>query len=95
MEHLVLFQAAKALEAENISSAVKQAATQRQHDEDPYSPNFRAETKTVTGEKAEKIADKPRPLTGDAEWDAVELAETDPMREPFDDAFVADFLKGA
>ncbi|MCZ6868115.1 MAG: hypothetical protein O7G84_01265 [Gammaproteobacteria bacterium] len=95
MEHMVLFQAAKALETENISAAAKQSETQRHHDNDPYSPNFRPDTKTVVGEEAEKVADKPLPLTGDAEWDEVELAETDPMREPFDDAFVADFLKGA
>lgn len=95
MEHLVIFQAAKAIEAENISAAVKRAGTQHHREDDPYSPNFRAKTKTVTGEEAEKIADKPLPLTGNKEWDAVELAETDPMREPFDDAMVADFLKGA
>ena len=37
------------------------------------------EVETVTGEEAERIADVPH-LTGDAEWDAVELAETDPTR---------------
>lgn len=39
--------------------------------------------KTVTGEEAEAIADKPR-YTGDPEWDRIEREETDPFREPFD-----------
>jgi hypothetical protein len=34
-----------------------------------------------TDEVAVSIADTPH-LTGDPEWDAIELAETDPMREP-------------
>ena len=37
------------------------------------------EVETVTGKDAERIADVPH-LTGDPEWDAVELAETDPTR---------------
>lgn len=87
-----MFQAAKSLEAEEIAASVR--GTRQQHEDSPYHPNFRPETKTVLGEEAEKVADTAREPTGDDEWDAVELAETDPMREPFDDAFVADFLKG-
>ena len=49
---------------------------------DPSKP-FKSNVRIVTGPEAEKIADKPF-LTGDPEWDAVELAETDPNREPFD-----------
>ena len=43
------------------------------------SPQARIETKT--GADARAIADKPH-LTGDPEWDALELAETDPTRPP-------------
>lgn len=39
------------------------------------------EMQTRTGEEARSIADKPH-LTGDPEWDALELAETDPSKEP-------------
>jgi hypothetical protein len=35
---------------------------------------------TVEGEEGASIADKPH-LTGDPEWDAVELAETHPTKE--------------
>jgi len=34
-----------------------------------------------TDTEAASIADTPH-LTGDPEWDAIELAETDPMKEP-------------
>ena len=44
----------------------------------------KVESREVVGDEAEAVADKPH-LTGDPEWDAVELAETDAMREPFDD----------
>jgi hypothetical protein len=37
------------------------------------------EVETVTGKEAERVADVPH-LTGDPEWDAIELAETDPTR---------------
>jgi len=37
------------------------------------------EVETVTGDAAKKVADVPH-LTGDPEWDAIELAETDPRR---------------
>lgn len=36
---------------------------------------------TYDDEAARQIADKPQ-LTGDPEWDAMELAETDPARDP-------------
>lgn len=49
---------------------------------DPTTP-FKPIVRTRTGAEAEAIADKPR-LTGDPEWDAVELEETDPNREPLD-----------
>lgn len=39
------------------------------------------EMHTRTDEEARSIADKPN-LTGDPEWDALELAETDPGKEP-------------
>lgn len=37
--------------------------------------------RTRTGAEAAEIADQPH-LTGDPEWDAVEIAETDPTAEP-------------
>lgn len=40
-----------------------------------------ASVSTRTGAPAAEVADKPN-LTGDPEWDAIELAETDPTREP-------------
>lgn len=95
LDHLILHRAAKSIEADNLAAAAKKARTRQGGSDDPYSPNFRPETKTVVGKKAEKVADKPLPMTGNAEWDAVELAETDPMREPFDEAMIAEFLKGA
>lgn len=39
------------------------------------------ETEVRRDEDARKLADTPH-LTGDPEWDAVELAETDPSRPP-------------
>ena len=56
---------------------------------DPYSPKFKPKTKVITGEEARKVADQPR-LSGHSEWDAVELAETDPSGDPVD----PEFLKG-
>ncbi len=94
LDQMILFRAAKSIEADNFAAAVKKDRTQQDSDKDPYSPNFRAKTKTVTGAEAEKIADHQLELTGNAEWDAVELAETDPMREPFDNKFVQSFLRG-
>ena len=44
---------------------------------DPEEPQF----KTRTDPEAQKLADTPH-LIGDPEWDAVELAETDPTRPP-------------
>lgn len=41
------------------------------------------QAKVVTGAKADAVADKPL-LTGDPEWDEIELAETDPFREPLE-----------
>jgi len=49
---------------------------------DPSKP-FKSNVRVVTGPEAEAIADKPH-LTGDPEWDAVELEETNSNREPFD-----------
>lgn len=42
--------------------------------------------RSSTGEAAREVADKPR-LTGDPEWDALELDETDPSREPLKVAY--------
>jgi hypothetical protein len=39
------------------------------------------EVEVVEGEEAAPLADKPH-LTGDPEWDALELAETDPGKTP-------------
>jgi len=35
----------------------------------------------LTDTKSQQLADTPH-LTGDPEWDAIELAETDPSKEP-------------
>jgi hypothetical protein len=39
--------------------------------------------RVVTGEEAQAIADKPH-LTGNPEWDRIELEETNPDKEPLD-----------
>jgi hypothetical protein len=49
---------------------------------DPSKP-FKPVVRTVTGLEAEAIADKPH-LTGDPEWDAIELEETDPNKKLLD-----------
>jgi hypothetical protein len=54
---------------------------------DPYSPEPDAVVSVADDEQATQTADTAA-LTGDAEWDAVELAETDPNREPYDPAFL-------
>jgi hypothetical protein len=72
---------------------MKRASRESSKQQDPFSPTFKPEEKVVLGTAAEAIADKPQ-LTGNAEWDAVELAETDPMREPFSNEFAGRFLKG-
>jgi hypothetical protein len=79
-----MVRAAEAIRAEAIEEQVQQMRQQTEG---------RVESKVVYGKEAESVADKPQ-LTGDPEWDAVELAETDPMREPFDNDFIAEFLKG-
>jgi hypothetical protein len=75
IEQVLLLRSVQEIKAEQIAAAKKQ--WQQQGDDQVIAEE-------VVGAKAEKIADEPK-LTGDAEWDAVELAETDPMREPFDE----------
>lgn len=40
-----------------------------------------ARASVLTDAKSQQLADTPH-LTGDPEWDAIELAETDPSKEP-------------
>lgn len=87
-------QAAESLKAEATARALEERARAYRKRVDPFSPVFKPDEKVVFGDEAEKIADKPH-LTGNSEWDAVELAETDPMREPFDNEFLGRFLKGS
>ncbi len=82
-----MMQAGDALKAEALRDAVRETREREQRYQDPHMPGFKPKTKEVTGKAAEKIADAPR-LTGNAEWDAVELAETDPLREPISDEFL-------
>lgn len=55
---------------------------------DPYDFSSQPEVKTAKGEKARKLADRPH-LTGDPEFDAIELAETDPTRAPLSERLLA------
>ncbi len=88
---MLLVRAAENLKAEALAKAIKEAAFGPK--DDPWSPNFKPTTKVVSGKAAEAIADKPK-LTGNKEWDAVELAETDAMREPYNSEFLGKFLHG-
>ena len=89
---------AYAIESLKMEATAKALTEARQPKEpgrlDPFSPAFRPDEKVVLGKDAENVADKPK-LSGNAEWDAVELAETDAMREPFSNEFVEHFLKGS
>lgn len=60
--------------------AFKTYARERWRSQNPEFEDWgEPEVETHTGEAAKKIADTPH-LTGDPEWDAIELAETDPRR---------------
>ena len=59
------------------ADAVARATKARRHNHDADAP----ESEVLRDEGAAKLADTPH-LTGDAEWDAVELSETDPSKPP-------------
>jgi hypothetical protein len=54
---------------------------ERNADDDPYRDFDAPRAVTRTDAEARALADTPH-LTGDPEWDAIELAETDPNRAP-------------
>lgn len=87
-----MLRAVEGIRADAMRQAIERAKREQIDKIDPFSPAFKPQAKVETGAAAEAIADRPL-LTGNAEWDAVELAETDPMREPFDNAFLGRFLK--
>ena len=71
-----MVRAAQALKNEWMKKAIDNIRTSVTEPSKPV-------VKVVTGEEAQKIADVPR-LTGDPEWDRVELEETDPNKPPLD-----------
>lgn len=93
MEQLLLVRAMESIQAESDRATAREERARHSPQGDPFSPEFVPDEHVVLGAEAESIADKPL-LTGNAEWDAVELAETDPLREPLDSAFAGRFLKG-
>ena len=81
-DQVLLFQAMNSLKRDHELEATKEAAENFKH-KDEYLGGGPARRKVVTGEKAVELADKPK-LTGDPEWDAIEVEETAEDREPFD-----------
>lgn len=77
LEHVSMKTAIDVIAAENEAAAVERAQV-RSYGIDDDRPNA---VRTRTGAEAAAIADKPH-LTGDPEWDAIEIAETDPTAEP-------------
>ena len=82
LEQILMVHAAKSIKAEWEKEKLDKVKTEIEQMIDPTKP-MKPVVKTVIGLDAEKIADEPR-LTGDPEWDAVELAETNPNKEPID-----------
>lgn len=85
-ERLLSLTAHEALEQvearEALADIRAEARRRKKHAEDFFEDKpVVSEKKLITGKEAEQIADKPH-LTGDPEWDAIELAETDPNKAP-------------
>ena len=89
LEQVFLIRALESIQSDYVREATN--APTPDPTSDPFSPAYKVKEKVVLGKDAEKLSDQPR-LTGDPEWDAVELAETDGLREPISDKFLGGYL---
>jgi len=88
IEQILLRRTLLAKQAQAQEKAMADLLAARRHAApDPFSPEHEADVRIADDAAAADIADTPR-LTGDPEWDAIELAETDPDREPYPSDFV-------